>query len=140
MTTRPANWPELLAAHFAEWSLYPFSYGSHDCVHFAAAWLRRLGYADPLAGLHAWASPLSAARVWKSLGGFEHGIGAQLGALGCQQIAPAKAMRGDLVLVRNGPHGRQVLAIADGADAVAHGDKCSVQIPVLKFAVTAWRV
>lgn len=119
--------------------MYPFSYGDRDCVRFAAAWIERLGYADPLAGLPTWSSPISAARTWKALGGFEHGINAQLCALGCRRVAPAQAMRGDLVLVSNGARGRQVLAIADGVDAVAHGDRCNVRIPLLKFAVTAWR-
>ena len=140
MIRRRDNWPELLDAHLREWRSRPFAYGDNDCVSFAAAWLERLGYEFPLAGLGTWDSALSAARVYHALGGFEHAVAAQLHALGCDRIAPALAMRGDLVVVPAGAKERPLLAIVNGRFAEAHSDNGAVQVPFIETALSAWRI
>ena len=140
MIPRPDNWPALLEAHLSEWDSKPFSYGDADCVSFAAAWLSRLGYADPLAGLGKWDNAKEAARIYQALGGFAHAVAAQLHALGCDRIAPALAMRGDLVVVPAGAKERPLLAIVNGRFAEAHSDNGAVQVPFIETALSAWRI
>ena len=140
MIRRRDNWPALLEAHLSEWDSKPFSYGDADCVSFAASWLSRLGYADPLAGLGKWDNAKEAARIYQALGGFAHAVAAQLHALGCDRIAPALAMRGDLVVVPAGAKERPLLAIVNGRFAEAHSDNGAVQVPFIETALSAWRI
>ena len=140
MIRRRDNWPALLEAHLREWDSKPFAYGDADCVSFAASWLSRLGYADPLAGLGKWGNAKEAARIYQALGGFAHAVAAQLHALGCERIEPAFASRGDLVLVPAGAKGRHVLAIANGRLAEAHADNGTVRMPIIPNATAAWRI
>ena len=140
MIRRRDNWPALLEAHLREWDSKPFAYGDADCVSFAASWLSRLGYADPLAGLGKWDNAKEAARIYQALGGFAHAVAAQLHALGCDRIAPALAMRGDLVVVPAGAKERPLLAIVNGRFAEAHSDNGAVQVPFIETALSAWRI
>ena len=140
MIRRRDNWPALLEAHLSEWDSKPFAYGDADCVSFAASWLSRLGYADPLAGLGKWDNAKEAARIYQALGGFAHAVAAQLHALGCDRIAPALAMRGDLVVVPAGAKERPLLAIVNGRFAEAHSDNGAVQVPFIETALSAWRI
>lgn len=140
MIARPDNWPELLDAHLREWSAYPFDYGHHDCVTFSATWLERLGYDQPLAGLPRWTCIKDAVRVWRALGGFQHAVQAQLNALGCERVPPAKAGRGDIVLVPAASKRRELLAIVTGREAAAHGGSGIVSVAFHESAMCAWRL
>lgn len=139
MIDRPHNWPDLLDAHLAHWRAQPFEWGKGDCAQYAASWLTQLGYPHPLAGLPAWSSPLTAARVQRSMGGFRAAITAQLVAAGCPEIPFMFAMRGDLALVRIDHH-RQALGIVTGPNVACHGSAEQVLFPLLGNAVTAWRI
>lgn len=140
MIQRPENWPDLLAKHLAEWLPKPFVWGESDCVHFGAAWLASLGYRDPLAGLPAWDSPLSAARVFNKLCGFDHAVQAQMAALECPEIPLMYAMRGDLAVVWIDAH-RQALGIVNGKGiAVRYSEAGVIELPYMKNAVRAWKV
>lgn len=140
MIQRPEHWPDLLAKHLNDWCEKPFVWGESDCVHFGAAWLRAIGHTDPLAGLPPWDSPLSAARVFEKLGGFEHAVQAQLAVLECPEIPLMYAMRGDLAVVWIDER-RQALGIVNGRGvAVRYAEAGVVELPYAKNAVRAWKV
>ena len=136
---RPQDWPARLHAYCSEATGRPFEWGSHDCVHFGAGWLRRLGYPDPLTGFSEWASPLSAARVILLHGGFESAVGARMADLGCLKIPPAMARRGDLALIRSIDARRLALGIVDGACVLLPARVGIISVPLLISAVCAWR-
>ena len=140
MIQRPENWPDLLDTHLTYWRAQPFEWGKSDCVHFAASWLTQLGYRQPLAGLPKWDSPLSAARVFGKMGGFEHAVQAQMAALECPEIPKLYAMRGDLALVWIDDR-RQALGIVNGRGVALRfeGDGV-VEVPYLQNVVRAWRL
>lgn len=140
MIQRPENWPDLLAAHLTQWRSKPFEWGHGDCVHFGAAWLEQIGYKQPLAGLPSWDSPLSAARVFEKLGGFDHAVQAQMAALECPEIPLMYAMRGDIAVVWIDEH-RQALGIVNGRGvAVRYAEAGVTEINYIKNAVRAWKV
>ena len=140
MSRRPENWPDLLTTHLNYWRSQPFAWGKGDCAHFAASWLTQLGYRQPMAGLPAWDSPLSAARVFNALGGFGHAVQAQMAALECPEIPLMFAMRGDVAIVRIDAR-RQALGIVNGYGvAIRFSEGGVTEIPYLKHAVRAWKV
>jgi hypothetical protein len=71
----------------------PFEWGRHDCVLFAAGWVREATGTDPLAGLASWDSARSAMRVIRAAGGLEHAINQRF-----ERIDPRAARDGDLAL------------------------------------------
>ena len=97
----------------------------------------RLGYPNPLAGFGEWESPLSAARVIRAAGGFSFAVSNRMSELGCQQITPLTAGRGDLVLLQIDAR-RQALGVVVGANAVAPGPM-GVSFFPMNRAVGAWR-
>lgn len=140
MNQRPEDWPDRITAHLTYWRTQPFSWGRGDCVYFASSWLTQLGYREPLAGLPSWSSPLSAARVFTKLGGFEHAVQAQMAALECPEIPLMYAMRGDLAIVWIDDR-KQALGIVNGRGvAVRFSEGGVIEIPYLKNAVRAWKV
>lgn len=139
---RLIDWPERLAAYFAQHRSTPFAWGGHDCVGFAAGAAQALTGANLLAqtGLR-WACRPSAAAALRTAGGLVKAVSSVLPSL----PSPAWAQRGDIVLVqailaqprRNVR--RQWLAVVDGAQwrmpaaaGLAAGD--------MQLAVHAWGV
>lgn len=137
---RPQDWPTRLHAYIADHSEHPraFAWGSHDCGHFAAGWLVRLGYPDPLTGFPTWASAFGAARVMRDRGGFYPTVAERMADLGCPVIPPLTAGRGDLVLLQIDAQ-RQALGVVIDARAVAPGPMGITFFPLLNRAVCAWR-
>ena len=135
---KPAEWEKRLAAYLAAASTRPFSWGYHDCVLFAAGWLRELGYPDPLAPFEPWGSPLSAARAIRSAGGFGPAVAERMAALGCVVIPPLTAQRGDIVLLQIDAH-RQALGVVVGAQAAVPGVYSIQNIPLVSRAISGWR-
>lgn len=136
---RPIDWPEQLSKHVAAWATRPFAYGETDCVTFAAAWLERMGYADPLDGIPKWNSALGAARAFGALGGFDAAIEARMAALGCPRIPITFAMRGDIVLVKASARTR-ALGICDGRDVAVLAPSGMKMVPLIANAVAAWKL
>lgn len=140
MIQRPENWPDLLDAHLTHWRAQPFEWGKSDCAHFAASWMAAIGYSQPLLGLPKWDSPLSAARVFSPLGGFEHAVQAQMAGLGCPEIPNLYAMRGDVAIVWI-DHRRQALGIVNGRGvAVRFSEGGVIEVPYLQNVIRAWRL
>ncbi|EIP96880.1 hypothetical protein OpiT1DRAFT_01307 [Opitutaceae bacterium TAV1] len=135
---RPEDWPKRLHEYLAEASRLSFAWGRHDCVHLAARWLERIGYAEPLAGLPSWKSELSAWRAMRARGGFEQAVADHVARLGCSAVPPLAGQRGDIALVAI-PQGRkQALGIIDGV-----GVACAAPVGLGRVPVTAilraWR-
>jgi hypothetical protein len=135
---KPHDWEKRMSTYLAEGEARPFSWGYHDCVLFAAGWLRALGYPDPLAPFDAWASPLSAARTIRAAGGFGPAVAERMATLGCRVIPPLTAQRGDVVLLQMDAR-RQALGVVVGTHAAAPGIYSLQSFPLLNRAVSAWR-
>lgn len=135
---RPHDWEIRLVRYLADAETRPFAWGHHDCVHFAAGWLRALGYPDPLEPFAPWRSPLGAARAIHAAGGFGPAVSERIAALGCAVIPPLTAQRGDVVLLQIDAR-RQALGVVFGTHAAAPGPSSLQSFPLLNRAVSAWR-
>jgi hypothetical protein len=86
---------ELLADYLASMRDREFAYGSFDCALFGADWVKQCTGVDYAQKLRGYSSPLEAYRIVRSYGSIEAMITTLLGR---EPIAPAQAMRGDIVL------------------------------------------
>lgn len=83
----------------------PFEWGAHDCVLFAAGWVRLSTGLDPLTGIPKWTTAIEAARSIELCGGLVAAIDERF-----KRINPKLARDGDLALFKNsvclfsGPH------------------------------------
>lgn len=130
--TRREDWPERLFALIEARRSTPFEWAVHDCCSFAAAAVEAMTGANPIADLE-WHDELSALRLLKDHGGIEALAAERLG----EQVAPAFAQRGDVVL--HTLTGREALGVCVGDRFAAVGD-VGVQLVPMSHAVTAWRV
>lgn len=109
---RLPDWPERLAAYLAHARPLRFTWGTHDCVTFAAGAVQAITGQDVLP--LRWPDAAHAARALRRLGGLPAAVGLMLPAL----ATPGLAQRGDVVLVQASVHGgrarRQWLGLADG--------------------------
>lgn len=71
----------------------PFVWGKHDCVLFAANWVKDAARIDCLDGLGTWATAMEANAAIKRVGGLEAAIDARL-----TRINPNFANDGDIAL------------------------------------------
>lgn len=135
---RPNNWPNLLSDYIESSEAKSFEWGSHDCVHFAAGWLRVLGYQDPLAPFASWSTALSAYREIKRHGGFGLAVASRMAALGCHVTPPSRAQRGDIALCQV-DYRRQALGIVCGQHVAAPGvNRGVILVPLLPAAICTW--
>ena len=134
---RREGWPERLTAMVEAARDLPFAWGSHDCCTFAARWVeseRGVSILAPFAHARgAWASALEAARIVRDAGGLSAIVTEQLGA----SIAPAQAMRGDVVRVEI--EGRESLAVVLGETAAAPGEAGIAFAPMARW-LEGWEV
>jgi hypothetical protein len=86
---------ELLAEYLEAMRDREFAFGSFDCALFGADWVKRCTGIDYAEQLRGYSSPLEAYRIVSSYGSLEAMVTALLGR---EPIAPASAMRGDIVL------------------------------------------
>jgi len=136
---RPENWPELLDRHLNEWAYVCFEYGTADCVSFVSAWMKRIGYVEPLEGIPKWSTALGAARAFQSLGGFETAIDGRMIELGCSRVAVGLAKRGDVVLVRATTRTRAV-GICNGSTVSVLTPNGLTNITLIQNAMIAWSI
>lgn len=132
---RVPDWPRLLARHIERRRNLPFSWGSNDCCMAAADWMLECTGADPAAHLRGTYSSARAATVLLRRYG---GLAEIVTAAGlAPHRTPALAQRGDVALATRG--GRELLAVVDGAYAVAPGPLGLVWVPLAE-ATAAWKV
>lgn len=137
-SNRPHDWERRLLRYLAAAESQPFAWGYHDCVLFAAGWLRAIGYPDPLEPFAPWRSPLGAARVIHRAGDFSQAVGDRLNDLGCQHTRPLLAQRGDLVEIVVDKR-RRALGICIGTHVAAPGLYSLQTLPILTRGVSAWK-
>jgi len=135
-----------LAQFLANYPVRPFAWGTHTCVHFAAAWVQACEGVNPLPALDPGMTQCQALREL-----LRHGpnLAAAVSArLGRQPLAPALAWVGDLVLSPAPLCGQgeavvgvgQALGLCCGRTAVhldEHG--AAVHLPMSE-ALQVWRV
>lgn len=138
-TRRRPDWPERLDAVIDAARDQPFAWGRHDCIIFAAACIRAMTDADPLADLPTWDDRRRAAAVIRGAGkgGLVAAITHTIAPHGWPTITPALAGRGDLVIVR-GRQGR-FAAIGIGSQVAAPGPNGLALAPMAQ-AFAAWRI
>jgi hypothetical protein len=130
---RRADWTARLNAAIAAAEHEPFGWGVHDCALFAAdvvCAMTGFDYAAPYRGKYH--SAPGAARILARNGGLA-GI---LDTL-FDEVSPAKAQRGDVVLWESetGP----ALGVVTGFTAAAAGPTGRVAVP-MRLWLRAWRV
>lgn len=131
---RRQDWPERLFALVDARCDTPFEWSVHDCCSFAADAVLEMTGTDPIADLRGqWDDEVSALRLLKDHGGIEALASARLG----EQVAPAFAQRGDVVL--HTLTGREALGVCVGDRFAAVGD-VGVEFAPMSHAVRAWRV
>jgi hypothetical protein len=136
---RLPNWSHQLDRLCQQRLHMPFAWGPNDCAAFAADAVLAMRGHDSLHGLRLpRTSARAAGRAKGAIGGFH----AALRRAGLQEVAPALAQRGDLVLLHQPAHGRRMrslLAVCMGAWAVAPSTHGLASVP-MNQAVAAWRV
>jgi hypothetical protein len=85
----------LLPDYLEEMRDRDFAFGAFDCALFAADWVQRCTGIDYAQTLRGYASPLEAYRIVSSFGSLEAMVSKLLDR---EPIAPAFAMRGDIVI------------------------------------------
>jgi len=104
----------------------PFEWGQHDCVTFAANWLKLSTGVDYLSDLKSWTTAKEAAKQIKSVGGLENALDTRL-----KRINPNMAKDGDVALYKG------AVCIFTGRNIVGTGDlKLTFNIRML--AEGAW--
>lgn len=129
---RRQDWPEALAAFIAERQGKPFAWGSNDCAHFAADWIKAC--TGEAVSLPSFTSAASAMRALEQLGGMHAAVSA---ALGDPLAVPALAQRGDVALLE--VDGRDFLGVIESEYVAAPGPEGLRMLP--RTAITAaWKV
>ncbi len=137
--TRRATWPEELDSFIRDAAGKRFAWGRWDCFLFAAEGVRRLGGPNIAAGIKGTyndaAGAAEAIAAWGQ--DLEDGLTARCAALDMQEIPPALARRGDLVVLRlpGGP----TAGLCGGSTAWATGPSGVVSVP-MSLASKAWAV
>lgn len=138
--SRPADWPERLAAEIEAARATPFAWGRHDCFTWAARVVLRLGGADLMRGLHdTWTSEAEALQVMRALGpDMTCAVGALCRGAGMQPVGTLCAHRGDLVVLST--PGGDCAGICTGRSAMVVGKTGLVAVSMNRHALAAWVV
>lgn len=120
--TRREDWPELFVEYVGAREATPFAWGEHDCVLFAADWVKLATGTDPVAEFRRYKSATGAARKIESVGGLLNGARRLL-----PEIGIGLAARGDVALAVL--EGRETLMLVEGVTIVGPGDLGLVRLP-----------
>jgi hypothetical protein len=107
---RRDDWPKKLAEYLRAPGRSSFSWGSNDCVTFAAGAVEAMCDENPLPSGLAWADEESARAALEARGGLRAAVESKLGP---PMGNPRFAQRGDVGLV-TGPSGTEFLAVHAG--------------------------
>lgn len=132
---RLPDWTARLAKVVVERQRVPFAWGSNDCVAFAADCVAAMHGKDSMAEFRTERRCARQAQQQLAEGG---GLDAGLARAGLEEVPPAFAQVGDLVLLRLGPR-RRVLGVCNGLEALSPARRGLGQAPMAN-AVQAWRV
>jgi hypothetical protein len=117
----------------------PFSWGSFDCCLFAADCVGVLTGIDPAQQFRGYKTARGAAGVLRRNGGVA-GVASRMARQnGAEEIRPAFAQRGDVVLIK-APRGESLGVVGlDGRTALVP-DKVGLRAVPLTLAARAWRI
>lgn len=111
----------------------PFEWGTNDCCLFASDAVQAMTGDDHAVDLRGYHSALAAARVIEQHGGLRQIATDALG----EPHSPVFATVGDVVLLEN--VGREMLAICNGINALAPGEK-EMAVLSMDAALLVWKV
>lgn len=132
---RHDDWPERLSAALERYKSVPFSWGSHDCVYFAAKCIFQMTGHNTLEDLNLgnYTTPIGAARQIKKLGfnSLEEAV---------ESVLPVieRPRRGDVALCDAG-EGQPFLAVVVGEKAVGVSEEGYLFVPRSQF-IKSFRV
>lgn len=136
---RPADWPARLSAEIRAARDRPFAWGTHDCFTWAVRVVLRLGGPDLAALAGSWTDEESARTAILARGGdLAESVAWAAEQTGMQEVPPALAQRGDLVMLRT-PQG-PLCAICVGQHAMAAAQAGGVIPLPMSIAMRAWAV
>ena len=135
--SRPAAWPEMLAAFIDARRAMPFTWEENNCGFVACDWVREITGIDPAANYRGLVGPLETKRAVRLGGGAETIFAEAAEANGWPVIMPALAGRGD-VLLHFTPRGA-ALGICVGTHGAFMRKKGLGMVPVRDCA-RAWRI
>lgn len=144
--TRFESWPRLLAEAIEAARGRPFSWGEHDCCLFAATLVLAMTGTDPAARFRGkYKTARGAAGIMKRFAGGGVAAAAEkiAAALGCPEVPPRLAGRGDVVLFEApGPDGKPspALGVCVGATFVFALAAVGVGFMPMGCAIRAWKV
>lgn len=143
MLTRYPDWPERLRAFLDGAARRPFSWAEFNCCLFAAAGVAALTGTDPAAPLRGkFTTRRQAYAALKRFasGGVPEIAGKIAAALGCPEIPPRLAQRGDVVLV-DGTAGPALGLCAGAAVAVLKPEGGIGYVPIVDPSLRkAWKI
>lgn len=133
--TRVPDWPERMARYLTRYRKTPFAWGEHDCVLFAAGWIKEATGDDPLGELRGrWTDAMSAARLVRDLGGLAAAVTAVIGA---PLASTTFAQRGDIALIEQ--EDARGLGIVVGTQVAVVTER-GIGYVELSEAAAAWRI
>jgi len=122
------------------WSKRPFRLGFADCVRMTAAHLRLLGHHVKLPPSGSYRTAKSALKALREAG--HDTLHAALSTIGLEEIAPASAIVGDVMMVDGGDEfGALGICVGNGRVLLYHEEIATGAVtaqPVIMIA--AWRV
>lgn len=132
---RLPDWPERLAAFFAERAARPFAWGEHDCMTFAADAVMMLTGRDPIARWRgAYASEGDGNAIVGSDGLLAF-VARAMEDFGAPECPVPHAQRGDWAMIEVG--NMLSAGVVTGAFVAAPGLRRLAHVP-LRRAVAAW--
>lgn len=131
------DWPERLAALWAERAEMPFAWGAQDCVSFAADAALALTGIDPLAEFRGRYEDEESAYKLVGEGGLQAFVSQLMAQFGAQECPVEFAQRGDWAMVLVGNN--LVTGVVVGETVMAPGARRLAQVP-LSRAVIAWAI
>ena len=134
---RKPDWAKHLLAEIQAASERPFSWGEHDCALFACNVVNAMTGTDPAREFRGkYATKTGAARMIAGYGGLSQLAAWIAEEHGCEEINPAMAQRGDVLLVDIGVDGVALGVCAGGRAAVPA--LSGVWFVPMKQVVRAW--
>ena len=130
---RRPDWQQRLSDFGKARASMPFSWGANDCCSFAAGAVEAITGRNPMARAEPYASEIGAAKIIARAGGLKTLASQYLG----RPVSPLMAAVGDVVLVTN--EGREMLAICNGVNAMAPGERGMVALG-MDAALATWKV
>ena len=142
MAEKTADWPPALADYLTREAPKPFSWSSHNCMHFTMGAVFAMTGMKGVANLPECRSALQASAILAMHKGLAEYLDKLLSNFGCEEIPASQATRGDLCIIKTdrgpcagGGGGGEVFCL--GAEHMTAAPKSSIteawRIPEMNF-------